>query len=122
MDKENLKELVTWWFEKTEGISRVIGDSDQMKKLNEVLGNKEALEAFRKGLSIEEAYEKTNDINYQFERKVKDSLQAMEQADRLSNKVKAFYADLYDDLKSIRKIAAKINDFKKRIETDDDDF
>lgn len=122
LDKENLKELVTWWFEKTEGITRVIGDSDQMKKLNEVLGNKEALEAFRKGATIEDAYEKTNDISFQFERKVKESLQAMEQADRLSNKVKSFYEDLHDDLKSIRSIAVKINDFRKRIEADDDEF
>lgn len=122
LNKENLKELVTWWFKKNEGVSRVIGDSDGMKKLNEVLGNEVALAAFKKGANIDVAYELTNDIDLQFERKVKESLQAMEQADGLSNKVKSFYFDLYDDLKSIRQIAAKINDFKTRREQDGDEF
>lgn len=122
LNKENLKELVTWWFKKNEGVSRVIGDSDGMKKLNEVLGNEVALAAFKKGANIDVAYELTNDIDLQFERKVKESLQGMEQADGLSNKVKSFYFDLYDDLKSIRQIAAKINDFKTRREQDGDEF
>lgn len=122
LNKENLKELVTWWFKKSEGVSRVIGDSDGMKKLNEVLGNAVALAAFKKGLNIDAAYELTNDIDLQFERKVKESLQAMEQADGLSNRVKSFYTDLYDDLKSVRQIAAKINDFRIRREKDGDEF
>ena len=122
LDKENLKELVTWWFKKSEGVSRVIGDSDGMKKLNEVLGNEVALSAFKKGVNIDVAYELTNDIDLQFERKVKESLRAMEQADGLSNKVKSFYTDLYDDLKSVRQIAAKINDFRMRREKDGDEF
>lgn len=122
LNKEHLKELVTWWFKKVEGVSRVIGDSDGMKKLNEVLGNEEALAAFKRGVNIDMAYELTNDIDLQFERKVKESLQAMEQADGLSNKVKSFYADLYDDLKSVRQIAAKINDFRTRREQNGDEF
>ena len=122
LNKENLKELVTWWFKKNEGVSRVIGDSEGMRKLNEVLGNEVALAAFKKGVNIDAAYELTNDIDLQFERKVKESLQAMEQADGLSNKVKSFYIDLYDDLKSVRQIAAKINDFRMRREKDGDEF
>ena len=122
LNKDNLKELVIWWFKKSEGISRVIGDSDGMKKLNEVLGNEMALAAFKKGANIDVAYELTNDIDIQFERKVKESLQAMEQADGLSNKVKSFYTDLFDDLKSVRQIAAKINDFRMRREKDGDEF
>ena len=122
LDKEHLKELVIWWFKKNEGVSRVLGDSDGMKKLNEVLGNEMALAAFKRGVNIDTAYELTNDIDLQFERKVKESLQAMEQADGLSNKVKSFYIDLYDDLKSVRQIAAKINDFRTRREQNGDEF
>lgn len=122
LDKVHLRELVTWWFQKNEGVSRVIGDSDGMKKLNEVLGNEMALAAFKKGANIDTAYELTNDIDLQFERKVKESLQAMEQADGLANKVKSFYFELYDDLKSVRQIAAKINDFRKRREQNGDEF
>lgn len=119
---EHLKEIVTWWFKKNEGISRVIGDSEGMKMLNEVLGNEIALNAFKKGENIYTAYELTNDIENQFEKKVKEALLAIEQADRLSNKIQSFYNDLYEDLKSIRKIAAKINDFKNKREQDGDDF
>lgn len=122
LDREHLKELVTWWFKKSEGVSRVIGDSEGMKLLNEVIGNETALMAFKKGATIYTAYELTNDIDNQFEKKVKDSLASMEQADRLSNNVKVFYSDLYDDLKIIRKIAVKIKDFMEKSEQDGDDF
>lgn len=122
LDREHLKELVTWWFKKSEGVSRVIGDSEGMKLLNEVIGNEIALMAFKKGATIYTAYELTNDIDNQFEKKVKDSLASIEQADRLSNNVKVFYSDLYDDLKIIRKIAVKIKDFMEKSEQDGDDF
>lgn len=122
IDKEHLEEIVTWWFKKTEGVSRVIGDSEGMKHLNEVLGNQNALFAFRNGATIYEAYELTNDLDNQFEKKIKDAYKAMEQADRLSNKVKKFYKELYEDLKGIRIIAKKINDFKTKREEDGDEF
>lgn len=122
LNGDNLKELVTWWFKKTEGVSRVIGDSEGMRLLNEVVGNPAALYAFRNGLNIQQAYELTNDLDNQFEKKIKDAYEALEQADRLSNKVKAFYADLYEDLKGIRTIAKKINDFKTKREEDGDEF
>ncbi|MDO5342496.1 MAG: hypothetical protein Q4F69_08605 [Bacteroidia bacterium] len=66
---ENLKEIVTWWFKKAEGVSRVIGDSEGMRLLNEVVGNDEALSAFRNGLNIQQAYELTNGLDNQFEKK-----------------------------------------------------
>jgi hypothetical protein len=120
---ENLKKITYWWFEKTEGKSRVLGDSEEMKLLNRVIGHPEALEAFdSKGISIEDAYEITGDLDIQFEKKIKDALKSLERADILSNKVKIFYSDLYDDLKSIRKIAIKINTFKNKLEEDGDDF
>lgn len=119
---KQLKELCVWWFKKTEGVSRVLGDSNGMKYLNAVIGNEVALKAFREGVSISEAYELTDDIDNQFRKKVKDSLEAIEQADRLSNKVKDYYKELYDDLKTIRQIAMKIKDFKERKEDGGDDF
>jgi hypothetical protein len=46
----------------------------------------------------------------------------IELADILSNRVKSFYGELYEDLKNIRKITAKINDFKSKLEQAEDDF
>lgn len=123
LNKGNLNKITHWWFEKTEGHSRVLGDSAGLKLLDEVVGHSEALEAFdKKGVSIQEAYELTGDLDLQFEAKIKESLRAIEQADIISNKVKVFYSELYDELKTIRKIAQKINDFKEKINKDGDDF
>lgn len=122
LNYDNLKELIFWWFKKTEGVSRVIGDSESMKLLNDVLGNSAALDAFRNGATIYIAHELTSDIDFQFEKKIKETLQAIELADRLSNKTKLFYRELYDDLKIIRLIASKINDFRIQREQNDDEF
>lgn len=122
LNRAHLEELVSWWFLKSEGVSRVIGDSEGMKMLDKVLGNEIALSAFKKGVSIYSAYELTEDIEYQFEKKIKESLHAIEQADSMVYKVKSFYGDLHDDLKSLRDIIGKINDFRKRREQDADDF
>jgi hypothetical protein len=119
---DNLEKLTNWWFKKSEGHSRVLGDSDGLKLLNTVIGNEIALSAFEKGATIHEAYELTDDIDLQFEKKIKDSLKFIEQADALSNRVKSFYSESYDDLKNIRRIALKINDFKTKIEQNGDDF
>ena len=119
---EHLKELIFWWFKKTEGVSRVIGDSEGMKMLNEVLGNEVALKAFKEGFTIHAAYELTNDIDLQFENKVKEALSAIDQADRLSNRAKQFYKELTEDLKTISQIAYKINGFKNQREASQDGF
>ena len=116
------KELCLWWFKKNEGVSRVLGDSEGMKKLNAVIGNEVALKAFREGMSISKAFELTDDIDIQFRDTVRNALDLMEQADRLSNNVKDYYKELYDDLRTIRQIAMKIKDFKERKENGGDDF
>ncbi|NJN26650.1 MAG: ParB N-terminal domain-containing protein [Cyclobacteriaceae bacterium] len=123
INKNNLKKITHWWFEKTNGQSRVLGDSEGLKLLDAVVGSVDALDAFDKTpISIYEAYEITGDLDRQFENKVKETLKSIEQADSISNKVKIFYSDLYDDLKTIRKIALKINDFKESLTKNRDDF
>jgi hypothetical protein len=119
LNNEHLKKLTHWWFEKSEGQSRVLGDSEGLKLLDKVIGHSVALSAFEKGLNISQAYELTEDIDLQLENKIKDSLKAIEQADSFSNKVKSFYSGISEDLKSIRKIADKINLFKLQIEQDE---
>jgi hypothetical protein len=122
INSENVKKLTNWWFKKTEGQSRVLGDSEEMKYLNAVIGCPVALTAFEKGATIYEAYELTNDLNLQFENKVRDALKFIEQAHSIMPKVNEFYRNLYDDLKTISRIAKNINDFKSKLEQDGDDF
>ena len=122
LNSDNLKKITHWWFEKNEGKSRVLGDSEGLKLLDSILSKEESLSAFQNGASINEAYELTNDIELQFEKKVKGSLKFLEQADAMSTRISSFYSELYEDLKHIRKIAFKINDFKNKLEQDGDDF
>ncbi|PGH40609.1 MAG: hypothetical protein CRN43_02010 [Candidatus Nephrothrix sp. EaCA] len=96
LDKVHLNKITHWWFEKTKGQTRVSGDSEGLKYLDAVTGHPEALKAFDETpITIYEAYEMTGDLDLQFEKKVKESLRSIEQADVLSNKVKDFYKELY---------------------------
>ena len=122
LNKDHLRDLVSWWFQVNEGVTRVIGDSKGMRLLNEVLGDEVALAEFKRGISIEAAYELTSDIDIQFEDKIRQAIKAMEQADRISNKVKHFYDELDEDLKSLRKIAMKLSEFKSKSEMYADEF
>lgn len=122
LNNENLKKLTTWWFKETEGQSRVLGDSEGLRLLNAVIANPIALSAFEKGTTIYEAYELTGDIDLQFEKKIKESLKSIEQAFVFTPKISTFYSELYEDLKTIRKIASNINEFKSKTEQNGDDF
>ncbi len=120
VELEHLKELTTWWFKTSEGVSRVKGDSDSLKKLNAILGNESALEAFRDGASLEKAYSMTSDFESQFVSAISNSLSELERADSLVINVTSYYSTIQEDLKSIRKLAKKISDYVKE-QTDDDD-
>ena len=122
LEKDNLKEITHWWFEKTEGKSRVLGDSNSLKILDAVISNPIALSAFREGATIDYAYELTDDLEILFRKEVEKSLMAIEQADIYSNKIKSFYSSLYDDLKSINDITKKIKNYQQQKEREDEDF
>tara|TARA_R110002072_G_scaffold7503_2_gene40979 strand:+ start:774411 stop:775496 length:1086 start_codon:yes stop_codon:yes gene_type:complete len=122
LNDENLKKITHWWFEKTQGKSRVIGDSKGLSKLDKVLGSKKAIEAFENGATINEAYELTDDLDVLFRKEVKSSLKKLETADSLSNRVNEFYSELPEDLRTIYNIAKKIKSFKDQRETGEDEF
>jgi len=102
LNVENLKKLTHWWFEKSEGQSRVLGDSEGLKLLDKVIGHEDALIAFERGLSIYEAYEITDDFDIQFENRIKETLKGIEKAHLLSPKVKKFYTKFSEDIQTIK--------------------
>jgi hypothetical protein len=122
VNKGNLKEITHWWFEKKEGVSRVLGDSKSLSALDSVIASENAFKAFKNGVNLFEAVELTDEINVLFRKTVEKSLKYLEQADSLSTKVSEFYDELYDDLKVISKIAVKIKDFQEKMKKDGDDF
>ncbi len=62
IELDNLKTLIVWFFEKNDqNKSRVLGNSDNLTKLNIVLSKSEITEKFRNGLSLEDAYDLIGD-------------------------------------------------------------
>lgn len=66
INNANLKKITHWWFEKTQGKSRVLGDSAGLGLLDTVVGHTIAFKAFENGATIYEAYELTGDLDIQF--------------------------------------------------------
>lgn len=121
VNSEHLKELTTWWFKTSEGVSRVKGDSDSLKKLDAVLGNENAIDAFRRGVPLEKAYSMTSDFESQISSAINNSLTELEKADSLVINVTSYYSGIQDDLKLIRKLAKKISDYIKEQTEEEDD-
>lgn len=57
LNYKNLEVLIKLFFEKnSENKSRVLGNSDNLKKLDKILSNKEVMEKFLNGLSLNDAF------------------------------------------------------------------
>lgn len=123
LNPDSLELITHWWFEKEEGKSRVLGNSQGLKLLNAVLGNEKALKAFKdEGISIYNAYELTSDTDILFKSEINKSVNSLERADALSNRVKEFYPNLLEDLKLIRDLTLKIRNFQRQKEEQEDEF
>lgn len=120
VNEANLKKWTLWLFEKNEqNRTRLIGNSADLTKLNKILGNETALDAFdTKAMDLDRAYELTEDLAEIFADSIKNSLRSLEQADSISHRVLTFYDELEEDLLSIRKLTSKI---KKVKESDDEE-
>ena len=58
INQNNLGILVDWFFRKNDQLrSRVLGDSENLTKLNQLLLNEKALNRFKNGLSLDEAFQ-----------------------------------------------------------------
>lgn len=113
INRSNLKELIFWFFEKNDqNRTRIKGKSDDLNKLNAILGSEVACSAFREGKDIDRAFELTEDIESLFVTNVQNSLSFLEQADSLVHKIEHFYPTLEDDLLQIRKLTSKIKQAK----------
>jgi len=81
LDKKNLNNLIHWFFEKnSQNRSRVLGDSDNLQKLNKLLSNSEVTKKFIDGLSLEEAYNLVEVDSGTFTEELYSSLQELKTA------------------------------------------
>ena len=123
LSNENLSKWTHWLFEKNDqNKTRLIGNSSNLNDLNAILGNKAALDAFdNKGYTLERAKEFTGELDAIFKNFIIGAYQNLEKADSLVIKVKDFYIDLDDDLKSIKLLSDKIKTAVKLINSSDDE-
>ena len=123
LNNDNLKLITRWWFEKTEGQSRVIGDSEGLKMLDAVIANPTSLSAFKdNGATIEDAYDLTGEIDLLFRKEIERAFSSLEKADAYSNRVESFYSNLSQDIRRIRDVALKIRNYQNQKENQEDDF
>jgi hypothetical protein len=113
---ENIKEWTNWLFNK-DLPNKIIGDSEHLNKLNNILKFEQALNAFRQGVPIDKALEFTDDYNERIENSIKQAISNLEDADSISHKVTFFYSNVLDDLKDINKLLQKIKLAKDNFES-----
>jgi hypothetical protein len=118
LNEAKLKKWSKWLFEKNEqNRTRLIGTSTDLSKLNKILGNESARNAWDdKGLDLDRAYELTEDVSQIFSESIKKSIEYLEQADNIVHRINEFYVELDEDLTSIRKLTAKIKNTKDTAE------
>jgi len=123
LSSENLEKWTHWLFEKNDqNKTRLTGNSSNLNDLNAILGNVAALDAFdNKGYTLERAKELTGELDTIFKNFVINACQNLEKADRMVIKVKDFYVDLDDDLKSIKLLADKVRTTVKAINSNIDE-
>ena len=64
IDEDNLKTLIDWFFRKNDqNKSRVLGDNDNLTKLDEILSNPEVTKKFTDGLPLKDSYDLTSNSN-----------------------------------------------------------
>ena len=116
----NIQAWAEWLFVKnSENQTRLKGTSSDLSKLNNILGNSAAFQAFKEGSSLARAYQLTNDMDNIFYFSLQKSLNYLEQVDDVVHRVDQFYSNATEDLRTIYKLARKI---KNTVEDFEDDL
>jgi len=111
LDKKNLNKLIHWFFEKnSQNRSRVLGNSIDLTKLNQVLGSEEATENFINGSSLDEAVNSLEFSEDRFSRELAYSLKNLENANSFIHKLDEHNNQDIDTLKDIVKLCRIIKD------------
>jgi hypothetical protein len=117
LNYENIQEWTHWLFDR-DLPNKIIGDSEHLNNLNKVIKSKEALYAFRNGVTLDKALEFTDNYNERIENAVKEAINYLEDADSISHKVTFFYGNITSDLTEIKKLIKKIELAKINFESE----
>ncbi|MEA3451400.1 MAG: hypothetical protein U9Q83_05795, partial [Bacteroidota bacterium] len=87
LNKNNLVKLIHWFFEKnTQNRSRVLGNSTDLTKLNQVLGSEDATNKFLNGSSLADSVDSLEFSEDRFTRELSHSLKNLENANSFIHK------------------------------------
>lgn len=111
LNEKQLEELINWFFRKNENNkSLVLGNSEQLKQLNDVLSNKEALQYFREQGSLKQAVKYVKPSENTFHNDISDALQLLKNAQSYIHNVETHYSTDIDVLKEINGLCRVMRD------------
>ena len=112
LNKSNFEQINRAWFEESaKGKTRALGNSQDLNALNKILdpSNESTQTAFfQERVSLIRALELTGEKDERFENSIHSALEALEDANQLSHKVRDFYPSWSDDLKTIEGLVRSI--------------
>ncbi len=107
LDKNNLKELFTWFFEKIEnGKTLIIGDSKSLTTLSKVLSKPAALDYFRETGNLNDSLKFVEQTNDTFHQALADSLEMLRHAQTYMHNIDTHFVsdtDLLSEIASLSK-------------------
>lgn len=104
----NLKKIVKWVSEKNAENSTRLGESRNLSKLNKILGSAKALDAFEKGVSLDQAFRLTDEPNSLFSRSIEEALNHIQVANNYIHLVNNKNELNTQRLKEIKSIATNL--------------
>lgn len=112
VNTDNLKTLIDWFFRKNDqNKSRVLGDNDNLTKLNEILSSEEITIKFTNGLSLKESYDLINNSS-SISQELNKSLRELQKI-----KDRNYETYVYDDndTKTLEKIVSLCRDINSLV-------
>lgn len=120
LNTEHVKELTEWIYKKDKTGKTKLGESRNLRSLAAVISSPKALEAFRRGASLQSSYRLTNFIGEDFITYLYDSENSIMEAASLVANVE-FSEDAYEIIKRISQNVKLIGKTLKSKKTDDED-
>ena len=111
LNEKQLEELINWFFRKNEhNNSQVLGSSEQLEKLDDVLSSVEALQYFREQGSLKQALKYVKQSEDTFHNDIADALQLLKHAQSYIHNVENHYSTDIDVLKEINGLCRVMRD------------
>jgi hypothetical protein len=104
----NLRELTIWMFEKNEANITILGESRNIKYLDKIVGNENALTYLRKGKTLDEAKMLTDTPKEIFIKSINNSLNNIKIARDYSHFIEVPLQSMYDDLDELKKLCNSV--------------